>query len=167
MNLFILILFSSCMKQDTAFYKKVLNDFKDYSYFLALEVKSPHYTGLAVIENDDLYSFFRQTGRVDKVQYQSSMQEKLINKSVIDIGNENLKRWNFISVPNKKIVKKNAAKGVEEFIKIYFDGRVLKDGVNDKERAAIIFKLFEFRIPSKIDDETGYLVISVLPGSSK
>lgn len=65
------------------------------------------------------------------------------------------------TIPKISSVEANAKKGADEFIKIYFDnGKTLKDGIIVDERTAIIQKLFEWEISSKIDDETGYLVMS-------
>jgi hypothetical protein len=95
---------------------------------------------------------------IDKKQYIKKIKEQLIKKSSIAINNPNS---NFIKVPDIPGVKVNAKKGVDEFIKIYFNnGKTLKDGITDDERIAIIQKLFEWKIATKIDDETGYLIIS-------
>jgi hypothetical protein len=62
-------------------------------------------------------------------------------------------------VPDDTTVIANARDGVENFIKTYFEGRVLKDDIADNERFAIISQLYNFNVTSKIDDETGYLVL--------
>ena len=53
-----------------------------------------------------------------------------------------------------------AQKGKYHFINTYFDNsRVIKDGITDQERRAIVVQLFKWEVGSYIDDETGYLVI--------
>jgi hypothetical protein len=84
---------------------------------------------------------------------------KLIDQSSINITDSLTS--SFIKVESVTSVNANAQKGADEFILTYFDnGKVLKDGIKKEERTAIIQKLFEWEIPSRIDDETGYLVIS-------
>ncbi len=158
MKLLFLMLFSSCMNNDPIFYNKVLNDFDRYSWFITIEVKSSEYSGKSIIENDDLFYYLSQTQKIDKEEYKKIIKEKLENNSSIEI--ENIAKWNFIKVPTNETINQNAKKGVEEFIKIYFDSKVLKDGITDDERAVIIEKLFKWKIPTKIDDETGYLILS-------
>ena len=80
----------------------------------------------------------------------------------IPLINEKLdfEEWNFIKVGSEAQIDENVEKGMEQYIKIYFDGKVLKDGISDVQRAVIINQLFEWKIACNIDDETGYLVIS-------
>lgn len=104
------------------------------------------------------FYYLQKQNAVDKEQYQKEIKEKLIKGSSIDILNPNS---SFIKVPNVPSIETNVKKGIDEFIKTYFDNdKTLKDGITDDERTAIIQKLFEWKVASKIDDETGYLVIS-------
>lgn len=147
------------MINNTKFYDKVLNDFNRYSYFVAVDIKSTTFNGPVIIENDDLFFYLNQTEGVDKNQFKVKVKEKLVNHSAIDIGNSDLTKWDFIKITEIQSINNISAKGADEFIKTYFDGDVLKDGVTDNERAAIIYQLFKWEISSKLDDETGYLVI--------
>jgi hypothetical protein len=160
MKLLLMILLSSCMHNDTVFYDKLVNDFDRYSWFITIEIKSSEYNGQVIIENDDLFNYLNQTQKLDKEKYKQIIKGKLENNQSIEIEKASLTKWNFIKVPTIKSVNQNAKNGVDEFIKIYFDGKVLKDGIADDERTVIIQKLFEWKIPSKIDDETGYLILS-------
>ena len=141
------------------FIKKVISDFDRYSFFVSLEIKSPEYNGKVVIENDDLYNYYNITQDLDKKTYQEMVYRMLQKKTMLTINKEDLTRFNFLIVPNDKSVIDNAQMGIEHFIETYFNGRVLKDNISDNELYMIIYQLYNFKIASKIDDETGYLVI--------
>ena len=149
----------SCNIGSEKFIKKVISDFDRYSFFVSLEIKSPDYNGKVVIENDDLYNYYNITQDIDKKTYQEIAYRMLQTKTTLTINKEDLARFNFLIVPNDKSVIDNAQKGVERFIATYFNGRVLKDNISDNELYMIIYQLYNFKIASKIDDETGYLVI--------
>lgn len=160
MRSIILLLLFSCMSRNTNFYEKVLNDFRDQSYFLALNIKTSEYSGPVVIANADLYLFLQKTKDMDKIQYQREMTQRLVDKAVFDWGDIELKDWGFMKVSNAAI-KEQQSLSVDDFLQKYFDNaKVLKDGISDSDRSMIIYKLFQWEIASKVDDETGYLVIS-------
>ncbi|MBB4045355.1 hypothetical protein GGR06_003167 [Bacteroides reticulotermitis] len=158
MKLFFLLLLNSYMVSkgtQGAFIDKVLTDFERYSYYISFPMTNGE---RYIIENDDFFYYLQKQNAVDKEQYQKEIKEKLIKGSSIDILNPNS---SFIKVPNVPSIETNVKKGIDEFIKTYFDNdKTLKDGITDDERTAIIQKLFEWKVASKIDDETGYLVIS-------
>lgn len=158
--IFALILSSCTMNKDTSFYQKVINDFDRYSYFISIELHTSNYNGKVIIENDDLYNYLQQTHKIDKEKYKTMIKEKLLNHLSLELSNNNQSQSNFIKVPEIESVNTIAKKGIDEFIKTYFDGKVLKDGVTDDERTVIIQKLFEWEVASKIDDETGYLILN-------
>jgi len=160
MKVLLLTILLSCTQTGNMFLNKVLHNFDRYSYFVAINVKSTSYNGLVIIENDDLFYYFEQTQGTTKDKYKESMATKLLNNEVLDIQDADFERWNFIKVRPIGSVTKNAQKGIDDFTKIYFDGRVLKDGITDDEQTAIINQLFEWEIASHIDDETGYLITS-------
>lgn len=140
-----------------AFFEKVSNDFDRYSFFVSIQLNKSDSKNVFIIENDDLYNFMQSVQNLSKEQYQNMIKDKLKNNLPLVIQSPSSY---FIKVPNVPSVDVNAKKGIDDFIKTYFDnGKVLKDGITDDERTAIIQKLFEWEIPSKIDDETGYLVI--------
>lgn len=161
MKFFIVLFFliQSCNIGTQKFITKVISDFDRYSFFVALEIKSPEYNGKVVIENDDLYNYYNKTQDVDKKTYQEIAYRMLQTKTTLTINKEDLTRFNFLIVPNDKSVIENAHRGVEHFVATYFNGRVLKDNISDNELYVIIYQLYNFKIASKIDDETGYLVI--------
>lgn len=147
------------MNINTDFYDKVLSDYSDHSLFVAVDIKSREYTGRVVIKNADLYYFFNQTKGYDKEKYKAFMKKLLLNKTRLSIETASLSKWGFVNVTGVNGVKKYSSKSLQEFINHYFQGKVIKDNVGDDERNAIINKLFEWKIATRIDDETGYLVI--------
>jgi hypothetical protein len=71
-----------------------------------------------------------------------------------------LDKFNFIKVQSSKKIDNNFKKGLNNFIKNYFNnGNVLKNKVTDEEQNYIVKLLFENEIATFIDDETGYLLI--------
>ena len=159
----LLLLLQSCTTGNDEFIKKVISDFDMYSFFVSIEVKSPAYKGKAIIENYELYYYYNQTQNINKKKYQVIMYRMLREKLTLNIKNEDFTEFNFLIVPDDITINANAQEGVENFIKIYFEGRVLKDNITDNitdnERYAIISQLYNFNVASKIDDETGYLVL--------
>ncbi len=74
------ILTSSCSvytDKNISFYDKVLSDFNAHSYYVAVDIRTPSYTGCAIIENNNLYSFLNKTEGYDKIRYQSLMKRTL------------------------------------------------------------------------------------------
>lgn len=155
----LLLLIQSCTMGNDNFIKKVISDFDRYSFFVSIEVESPEYRGRAIIENNDLYRYYNQTQNIDKKKYQDVIYKILRAKLTLNIKNEDFTQFNFFIVPNDTTVIANAQKGVDDFIKTYFEERVLRDELADNERYAIISQLYNFNIASKIDCETGYLVL--------
>ncbi|MDR2037079.1 MAG: hypothetical protein LBQ60_04070 [Bacteroidales bacterium] len=145
--------------ENEEFIKKIISDFDRYSFFVSIEVESPEYRGRVIIENDDLYHYYNQTQNIDKKKYQEIMHRMLQKELTLKIKNEDFNRFNFFKVLNDATIIANTQKGVDNFIKVYFNGRVLKDDITDNERYAIINQLYHFNVLSKIDDETGYLVL--------
>lgn len=159
MKLLFALLLTSCMKNDTTFYNRIVDDFRDDSYFVVLEIKNSIYKGKIIIENDELFHYLSQIQKIDKEKYKEIIKEKLVNHSSLEINSST--KLNYIEVKEIQAVNNNAKNGIDGFIKIYFDNeKVLKDGITDDERTAIIQKLFEWEIATKIDDETGYLILS-------
>jgi hypothetical protein len=137
----------------------VLNDFDRYSAFLAVDVISDEYSGPVIIQNGDLYYFLNQTSGFNKAKYKASMTKLLLTKAKLRIGKTPLSKWGFLKVSKSDGVLGAGKNGAGSFVSHYFTNGVLNDGIADEDRNAIISTLFEWRIPSRIDDLTGYLVI--------
>lgn len=148
------------MDNDTIFYNKVLNDFSNHSYFLHVQIKSKEYSGDAIIENESLFYFLYKTRKINKMDYVIFMKNAIMNNDTLSIGDYNLEEWGFSIVSKSEEVDSIAYYGIDSFIRHYFIKNVMIDGVSDEKRSSIILWLFKWKIPSKIDDETGFLIIS-------
>lgn len=160
MRIILAILFTSCMSSSISFIEKIIHDFDTNSYFIVFQVETDHYNGLVTVPNEGLYYYYHQTNGFTKEEYIEYIRNEFIKKvPVIKSDTLNLHKWDFEKVGKVETIKQNEGIGVDSFISTYFEGRVLKDNISDEERTAIISQLFEWEIASKIDDETGYLVI--------
>lgn len=160
MKLILIIILNCFLIQSNDFIEEVTNDFKMNSNFLKLNIESSGYKGSVIIENDDFYLYYYNIYHKDKEHYKLYVKNILKKNSVVDIGNENTDKWNFIKVNGSKKVNNNLKNGLKKFINTYFNqGKVIKKIVTDKEQNFIIKILFEHKIATYVDDETGYLVI--------
>lgn len=159
MNLLVLLMLAGSMNTDSSFIHKVLNDFSLSSNFLLLKTAD---NKKVIITNSDFYYYYHATKNINKEEdYIRIAGNILLNDSTLSINDTQFSTFDFIKVVENESVNNNAKKGFDEFVKIYFlRGKVLRTGITDEERTAIIQKLFEWGIPTKIDDETGYLIIS-------
>jgi hypothetical protein len=142
------------------FVDRLLGDFRDNSYVLVVGVKTNTYTGRVIIKNDDLFQLLSQSKGFDEIRYKVFVKHLLISKGQLSITESDLEKWNVMKTRSLKSVDNIASRGQEAFVRHYFNGRVLKDGIPDNEKAAIIAKLFEWKIATNVDDETGYLVFT-------
>lgn len=161
MKILLFVLSISGTPKDSVFINKVLTDFRRHSYFLSLNIKSTEYNGRIVIENDELYYYFRMNQQINKQEYKELIINVLKGDSSLKIKDANLKKWHFKKSPVIESVEENAKKGINEFINVYFNDRlVLRNGLTDEVRFAVISQLFEWRIPACVDDQSGYLYIT-------
>lgn len=152
---------------NTTFHDKVLSDFRINSVFIAVDIESKDYQGRAIINNDALYHFLRKTKGLDEEKYKAFMKDLLLSKSKLHVGDRKLNKWGFVKVQDSKEVGEHASIGIQALIGHYFRGRVIKDGIGDKERNALISKLFEYEVATRLDDETGFLVLAPQAGPLK
>jgi hypothetical protein len=160
--------------QGDDFYDRVLADFNCiHCSFIAIDVESADYTGRVIIDNGTLYALLSRGKEYDKKNYRDFVKKVLIKKEKLKLDNvflsdakdslytSGMNSIRFDILKGSKEVDEVAAKGKEEFIKHYFHkpagALVVKDGIED--RNPVINKLFEWRIATLIDDETGYLLI--------
>jgi hypothetical protein len=155
----LVIIFPSCRKGNTDFYNKVLSNYNSDSYFIAIDVKSPGFNGRTVIKNSNLFQFINKTRGDNKAEYQSLMSKMLSNRRVLKISGYDLIKWNFTKVNETPDVIFNANKGADEFVRHYFNGSALNYGVTAEDMYAIINQLFYWQIPTRIDKDTGVLLI--------
>jgi hypothetical protein len=158
MSLLMLILIS-CAEKDNGFYNKVLGDFNKHSYYLALDIRSDDYKGRVIVENNDLYTFLKKTKGLDVKRYKSTMRKTLIHRRVLKIKNTANLSLNFIKVKEINKVYLSANKGVDSFIKNYFNGKIFRDNTPADEINAVINQLFYWKIPIKFDDITSQFML--------
>jgi nitrous oxide reductase len=151
--------FSACTKVNTAFYDKILSDFDTNSYFVALDIKSSSYKGRVIIENNNLFQYLNKTKGLTREKYQSFMRRILVHHKVLKIDNKDFFASNFIKVSEVASVTQIANHGVNYFVANYFNGVVLNYGIPENERNAIINQLFYWDYPSKIETQSGNLII--------
>lgn len=136
-----------------SFIQTVINDFDLNSCFLSFKIRNNTY----VIENDDLYlQYYYLIKKYNVRHYKRKIKKILVTNSVLDIDTI---IPNFIKVPYVESVEENAKKGIDEFLKIYFNEDVIKGEVTFEEEIAIIHKLFKWEIACKRDCETGVLYL--------
>jgi hypothetical protein len=166
MKVFILIisllttLVSCGQKKDKMYTDKVLNDFSRNSYFIVLKTVTEMGTALKLIDNDDLYFYFHEKKGLNKEGYKKFVYSFLNEDKELELTNNDLKKYGFIEVRHDKVVDTDAKKGKDFFLKKYFKNQVIIDGVSEEKKNYIIKVLYDWQIASKIDDETGYLVIA-------
>ena len=157
---------ASSINSGESFFDHLVRDHGPHSYYLVINVDSPNYKGKASIENHLLFHFlYRTQRRMPEAEYESFAKNLLVTKSWLKTKTVNLQRWGFRKLTSSKAVDDVAAKGKEEFLKYYFEGkagRVIKAGISDDEKNAIIEKLFEWQIASSNDDLTGLLFYTEL-----
>jgi len=146
--------------QDPLFYDRILNDFSTSSTFIVVEVQSKEFRGRAVIENGDLFFFFHQTKGFNEKQYMTYAKNILSTNTRILLNDEDLSKWRFAKVEEVASVRAEALKGREKFIDNYFIRKAMKNEAEKSiERNAIIDQLFTWQIATRVDDESGYLMI--------
>jgi len=157
----LLIITQNIFSQENLFHKKVLSDLNNrYSYFLAINISSTKYSGPVVIENGDLFLFLSTTKGINSIEYPILMNNLLTTNKFLNVGNIDLQKWNFLKVQNSPTVMLNAKKGRDFFLKTYFDGSCIKDGISRLDKNLIIFILFKWNISTVTDCESGYLMYS-------
>ena len=158
MKLLTLLLVSTLFIKSSSFYDAVFNSFGRHSYYVGFDVSSPGYKGPVIIENSDLFEFISRTEKnITTTSYGAEMERFLKSELPLSIKDTTFFR-RAIKVDVDSAVKENTLKGVDDFLKLYFNGGVLKASVTDKERETIIYALFMVETACRIDDESGYLV---------
>ena len=164
-NIFVLIvsiLFTlvGCSQQrNSMFLNTVLNDYSRNSYFISIKITVSNHTSLYLIKNSDLYFYFHETKNLTQNNYREQMLMFFDKNIPLMVTDNNVKKYGFINVLSNKFIDENAQKGKEYFLQKYFRNKVLTDRISETDKYYIIEILYNWSIASKIDDETGYLVI--------
>lgn len=156
----ILILFNVAESKagDKEFYNSVLSDFGLQSSFVAIDVLSDDYDGRVIIENLNLYTFLYRQQALDEDTYKKRMLRMFLANERLDLRGTKLDVKRFIKIKEDPDFDAHADQDREAFLLRYFDGRVIKSGLEPSLKYAIISKLFDWRIVTYTDDFSGYLV---------
>lgn len=140
------------------FCQKVVSDFSANSNFLILCIDDTNEK--IAIENDDLFVCMNRNKKISKKKYKYKVCKILKHQGLItsrDICNEE----DFVyKVLYNEQVEINAKHGKDKFIEFYFNDFVLKGGISQDEKFAVVSQLFEWEIPCYIDDESGMLLMA-------
>jgi hypothetical protein len=143
---FVLLLPLNAYSQED-FYDYVLCKISMSSPFVAVNVESPDYSGVAVIESESLFSYFSRMKKFDSRQYRSHMKKVLTENQKIALENTSYANWGFRKVEKIEEVENNASKSQQEFLSHYFEENgFFKGGVGREDQWAVIAKLFQWRI---------------------
>ena len=145
---------------DSTFVNKILNNFSRNSYFIVIKVKSEKNVELYLVTNYDLFFYFKQTRGFAEKEYKKYMTLFLFENYSLNITNQQLKKYKFEKFEFDKAVIENSKRGKEYFLRRYFNNYTIKTGVSPAEKLNIIKVLYEWHLPSRIDDESGFLVIN-------
>jgi hypothetical protein len=140
------------------FFEKILNDYSRNSYFVVLRTEISGSTIVSIIDNDDLFYYFKKTKNFEKEKYQEHMLLVLKNNWSLKLNKGDYNTYGFSEIKRSLSVEKDASKGKQYFLDKYFNGKVLSDTSYLKNRELIIEKLFNWKVLSHIDDETGFLM---------
>ena len=174
MRILSLILFLSCcgftIAEDSDFLEKVVGETHHrHDYYLSVRMCRDSDTVRYVVENHFMFTYMQTQEKavLPYGQYRAAMLETLQENKVIPVKvafSDLQSKWRFMKVQDNDEIKAAADKGQDYFIGHFFNNGVLKDGMGNEQKAAIINHLFEWHIPTMTDDETGYLII---PGQLK
>lgn len=151
---------SACsQKSDNTFVNKIVNDFSRNSYFLIINVSLPKGKVKSIIENDDLFYFFSKLKNYNEHQYKEHAANIISSNQLLTISEDDFSKFGFAKLVNVNSIQNDAIKGKDFILNKYFKDGVIIGKRSDEERNFLIELLFKWDIASRIDDETGYLVI--------
>jgi hypothetical protein len=153
---------SALLSSGSDFYHKVLSDFHDWSYYVALNVSSPGYKGPVVVQNVDLFLLTLKSRKLTESEYTAKMERLLAEDIPLKVDDSDFQKSGLLKVTLDDSVAQYAKQGIEVLTKRYFREGVrcyiMRDEVTDEEKASIIYQLFKRQIACHVDDETGYLI---------
>lgn len=156
----ILVSMQDCSQnRHSHFVDKITSDFSRGSYYIVVNVKLSGVVTTSLIENDDLYYFFHKTKGYDEARYKNEVRNIFKKELMLNVAETDFSKFGFIKVVRIPKLDEEAKKGKDFIVGKYFNNHVIVNGVKGNERNALIKLLFDWNVPSKIDDETGYLVI--------
>lgn len=156
----ILLSMQACsQRSNDNFVDKIANDFSRNSYFIVLSVKLSEGITICLVENDELFYYFNKTKGYDESKYKKEVGAIIRENKILSITEADFSNFGFNKIVKTSKFDEEVKKGKDFIVGKYFKNRVIVDGVSDNERNTLIKLLFDWGITSRIDDETGYLII--------
>ena len=156
--LLVCTLLSCSTKKNDPFIQKVLTDVSKQSYFLALDVSVKSKKQRIIIKNSDFVNYFEEKYNNSKEGYISFAENIIHERKSISLNDDELNKFHFIKVNCQNIEN--------EKFKTLYDRYVGKNNVLNKSNAqlndCLIYLFFKNSIASRIDDESGYIVVEKL-----
>lgn len=165
MKKIILVIFSmlSCNTDSTYSYQKVLEDFSKQSYFLAFEVNISSKKQKVIIKNTDFKRYFDKLYNSSDSEYKAFAENIIYNHKLIELNTDKLSNFNFIKVDCKNIENEN----IQSLYNKYISKNNVLDSSDEKLNQCLIYLFFYNNIISKIDDESGYIIVERLSDNRK
>lgn len=164
LHILIVLLFTtliSCgQKKDAMFLDKILNDYSRNSYFIVVKTATGNRSALSLIDNDDLYFYVHEKKGLEKEAYKKFILPFLNENESLGLTKSDFKKYGFAEIKAIPAIDADAKKGKAFFLNKYFKNKVIIDGITNEKKNYIIKILYDWGIASKIDDETGYLIIT-------
>ena len=158
------LLMSALLNGGSDFHRKVLSDFHDWSYYVALNVSSPSYKGPVVVQNVELFLLTLKSRKFTESEYTAEMERLLEGDIPLKVDDSDFQKRGILKVNFDDSVALYAKQDIETFTKRYFHKGdrcyVVRDEVTEQEKASIIYQLFKRQIACRVDDESGYLIFS-------
>jgi hypothetical protein len=151
---------------DSLFYRSLFETGTKPGYFVSLNVKSPSYTGRAIIDVTSLtYFVLRSKGR-SYDETLGTLVHILVKDSTLDLWQERMELWGFREVKRVPAIDRCERADVDSLVTRYFspdraftNGYSMKSSIPDTLRAAVINKLFQLGFPTYTDGYTGKVVL--------
>ena len=162
MKVALLLLVTSCFfLDDTSFYDKILTDFKSNNYYVIINVSNKDYKGKVAITSVNLFMYLNQKRKMNEVEFQSFVKQKLINNDTIDISEKGYSSSEFRKILPVSGILKYKQRNKRELVKRYFEPEsyISKKEVTEEEETAVIAKLFEWKIATALHSYSGYIMI--------
>jgi hypothetical protein len=142
----------------TSFYNHLFCNLSMGSAYIVVNVESPDYTGKAVILNESLFGYFIKKQGFNGKQYLNYLRKALTDGTKIQLQESDFHKWYFDKLKTIEAVEKIAQEGREKFLGHYFEAnQSIKKNLSKDEKNAVIAKLFEWKILTFVDDESGIL----------
>lgn len=163
--LFILLIFASCSSDsyNKKALQRVLSDFDRHSYYIGLTVRSGSSTSTYVVENSDLYSYYREKDGLTEKSYARRMKSVISNNKVVEIDSTDLKEYGFLRVYPSSTVAADMEGDTSLILSKYFERPTSTYLINTTVDAdlwnEIIYTLFKKGVFTKTEDESGMLYV--------